>query len=312
MPEQAICEYCHWGEHPTKVDPQGGVLLGVKVLGLLSRNRRQYQEDALRRAVPLYEGAKVNINHPPQDPTQPRDYRDRLGFLRNVHYRPAEGLFADLHFNPKHELAERLVWDAQHAPQNVGLSHNVLAQVESQGEISLVTEIHRVVSVDLVADPATTNGLFESQTPSPLPEAESAGGDGNRSASVPEKTLPEKRPPGETRCPTLPVTEGQLWEVEVRRLRRELSLRQELEAGPIKPPGGKITPDEPVIGSLLWETLLAETDDARSRRLLAELKELVRAAQQCDRLRQPFSRDPLADRGCQDAAAFVRAITQPG
>lgn len=336
MPEQAICEYCHWGEHPTKVDRQGGVLWGVKVLGLLSRNRRQYQEDALRRAVPLYEGAKVNINHPPQDPTQPRDYRDRLGFLRNVHYRPAEGLFADLHFNPKHELAERLVWDAQHAPQNVGLSHNVLAQVESQGEISVVTEIHRVVSVDLVADPATTNGLFESQTPSPSPEAESAGGSGDfspwrdsgtvgsspeaeraggsgdRSASVPEKTLPEKTPPGETRCPTLPVTEGQLREAEVRRLRRELSLRQELEAGPIKPPGGKTTPDEPVIGSLLWETLLAETDDARSRRLLAELKELVRAAQQCHRLRQPFSRDPLADRGCQDAVAFVRAITHPG
>lgn len=307
MPEQAICEYCHWGEHPTKVDPHGGVLVAVKVLGLVSRNKRQYQEDALRRAVPLYEGAKVNINHPPQDPTQPRDYRDRLGFLRNVHYRPAEGLFADLHFNPKHELAERLVWDAQHAPQNVGLSHNVLAQVESQGEISVVTEIHRVVSVDLVADPATTNGLFESQRPSPLPAAENTGGNMDRSASLPGKT-----PSGETRCSTVPVAEGQLWEAEVRRLRRELSLRQELEAGPIKPPGGKTTSDEPVIGSLLWETLLAEADDARCKRLLTELKELVRAAQQVDQRRQPFSRDPLADRGCQDAAAFVRAITQPG
>ncbi len=53
------------------------------------------------------------------------------------------------------------MWDAQHAPENVGLSHNVLAHTSRQGEQLFVESIEHVQSVDLVADPATTNGLFE-------------------------------------------------------------------------------------------------------------------------------------------------------
>ena len=74
----------------------------------------------------------------------------------------AKGLFADFHFNPKHALAEQLVWDAEHAPENVGFSHNVEARTVRRGERIVVEAITRVQSVDLVADPATTRGLFES------------------------------------------------------------------------------------------------------------------------------------------------------
>ena len=45
-----------------------------------------------------------------------------------------EGLFADFHFNPKHALAEQLLWDAEHAPENVGFSHNVEARTARRGE----------------------------------------------------------------------------------------------------------------------------------------------------------------------------------
>ncbi|HBO44673.1 MAG TPA: hypothetical protein DD670_12225 [Planctomycetaceae bacterium] len=145
-----------------RVDRPAGVLRSVKVLGLRSRNGRMYLDEALRRAVALYEGAKVNVNHPKADPLAARDYRDRIGNLRNVAVRAGEGLFADFHFNPKHALAEQLIWDAEHAPENVGLSHNVLARTARRGDQTVVEAITRVQSVDLVADPATTQGLFES------------------------------------------------------------------------------------------------------------------------------------------------------
>ena len=154
-----------------RVDRDAGVLRGVKLIGLESQNGRRYRPEALSAAVGLYEGAKVNVNHPQNGPLAPRDYRDRLGVVRQVEFRPGEGLFGNLHFNPKHELAEQLAWDAEHNPRNVGFSHNVLARLTARGASSRSVEaITHVQSVDLVADPAATQGLFEQEQP-PLAEA---------------------------------------------------------------------------------------------------------------------------------------------
>ena len=145
-----------------RVEPGGGVIRGVKILGLESRNGRTYLPETLAEAAPLYEQAKVNVNHPRGNPLGVRDYQDRIGVIRNVAVRPGEGLFADFHFNPKHALAEQLIWDAEHAPENVGFSHNVQARTVRRGDRVVVEAITAVQSVDLVADPATTRGLFES------------------------------------------------------------------------------------------------------------------------------------------------------
>src|SRR5262249_15134066 len=59
-------------------------------------------------------------------------------------------------------IAQQLAWDAQWAPENVGLSHNVQARTSRQEGQTVVEQILHVNSVDLVADPATTQGLFES------------------------------------------------------------------------------------------------------------------------------------------------------
>jgi hypothetical protein len=152
-----------------RVDREG-VLRGVKLLGPHSRNGRRYLPEALAEAVSLYEGAKVNVNHAHSGPLAARDYRDRIGVIRAVEAR-ADGLFGDLHFNPRHALAEQLLWDAEHAPENVGLSHNVQARTRRDGEQTVVEAIVHVQSVDLVADPATTQGLFESEA---APSLESA------------------------------------------------------------------------------------------------------------------------------------------
>ncbi len=154
-------EFCDSRGASMRVDAQAGVIRGVKLLGLESRNGRTYLPDTLAQAARLYEDAKVNVNHPKGNPAGPRDYQDRIGTIRGVAMRAGEGLFGDFHFNPKHALAEQLIWDAEHAPENVGFSHNVEARTSRRGDRVVVEAILRVQSVDLVADPATTRGLFE-------------------------------------------------------------------------------------------------------------------------------------------------------
>ena len=46
------------------VEREAGVVRGVKILGLTSRNGRVYPAAVLEQARGLYEGAKVNVNHP--------------------------------------------------------------------------------------------------------------------------------------------------------------------------------------------------------------------------------------------------------
>jgi len=157
-----LLEYTGPGAGQVRIDKSRGILYGVKVLGTRSRNGRRYPVGTLKKAIPLYENAKVNIDHPVEEPDQPRSYLDRIGVLCNVQLRGEDGLYADFHFNPRHPLVEQLLWDAEHAPSNVGFSHNVDAVVRQDKNEMIVEEIVSVRSVDLVADPATTAGLFES------------------------------------------------------------------------------------------------------------------------------------------------------
>lgn len=149
-----------------QVDRAAHVIRGVKIVGLHSPARnRVYLDAALRRAVALYEGTKVNLNH--HRPRSPEDFRpleDRIGRLSDAHFREGEGIFADLAFNPQHPFADTLVWWAEHDSDAIGLSHDALGRETRRGTVRVVESIERVNSVDLVADPATNRGLFESDT----------------------------------------------------------------------------------------------------------------------------------------------------
>lgn len=144
-----------------KIDRENGVIHDVKLLGRVSRNGRRYSEAAITKAIGLYEGAKVNVNHPKSKADGPRDYQDRFGSVHGV-YEKSDGLYAkDFKFNPKHGIAEQFLYDAENSPNNLGFSHNVLGKTKGSGSKLVVEEISKVVSMDLVADPATTEGLFE-------------------------------------------------------------------------------------------------------------------------------------------------------
>ncbi len=100
----------------------------------------------------------VNVDHIRTNDL--RSYRDRIGKLTNVRL-GNDGLYGDLVVNPKHPLAEQLFWDAEHCPENVGLSHDARGRTVVRNGQVVVEAIESVRSVDLVAEPATTKSLYE-------------------------------------------------------------------------------------------------------------------------------------------------------
>lgn len=148
-----------------KPDRENGILRGVKLIGFESKNGRSYPPSVLKSAVHLYEGAKVNIDHPePNNPNRPRLYTERFGVIRSARFVEGSGIFADLHFNPKHSCAEQFCWDAENNPTSLGFSHNAsLTSRRAKDGKEVIEQIVNIRSMDLVADPATTSSLFESE-----------------------------------------------------------------------------------------------------------------------------------------------------
>jgi len=278
---------------------RGGVIRGIKVLGLHSRNSREYLPEALARAASLYEGAKVNVNHPKGHPLAPRDYQERIGVIRNVQHRPGQGLFADFHFNPKHYLSEQLVWDAEHA---------------------------------LVADPATTRGLFESSgagfqpadAPLHLPWGEGRVEDPPWRSEGHSAAALEEQPASSSESHSHELSD------EISRLRLELDGLRAKEAADqrrtviaallaeyrLPAPDATDPTAKAIVGETFLQSLLAAPDDQSMRRLVEDRARLVTCAKAWDAAsklahRQPTSRDQtsFAPAPVLDAKSFAQAIT---
>lgn len=305
-----------------RVDREQGVLTGVKLIGLRSRNGRRYRETTLADAVGLYEGAKVNVNHPKEGPLAPRDYQDRLGVIRGVEFRSGEGLFADLHFNPKHALTEQLVWDAEHNPRNVGFSHNVVARLSrAEGEV-IVEAITRVQSVDLVADPATTEGLFEQAGVAECTSSPEHRNEGCQWDALTVESLQLHRPDllavieaaSTSKLKSLrEETDARLAVLERGQLISELLCKYGL---PVPARLGVVgTKGQGIVNAAFIETLLTLDNEGEVERRIAERAELVREASswQGQLTRGPRSRDQLAVAATQipreeTAQEFARGI----
>jgi len=154
-----------------QVDREAGVIRGVRILGPSSLNNRTYTPEAIRKALPLYEGKQVNCDHP-SNPRQERKVADRAGWLENVIERDG-GLNGDLHLLKADPRTEKILESAEKRPALFGLSHNAEGDVRREKGRTIVEEIVQVRSVDIVADPASTRSLFESlQTQEETKEAE--------------------------------------------------------------------------------------------------------------------------------------------
>lgn len=148
-----------------QVDRDAAVIRGVRILGRSSRNGREYSDAALQQAARLYERLGVNLNHPDRPQADGRrDVEDGFGWLESINVR-ADGVYGDLHYFRAHPRSEMIVEAAVRNPRRFGLSHHAEGRVaQHQGKL-VVESIESVRSVDIVQNPATNLGLFESEIP---------------------------------------------------------------------------------------------------------------------------------------------------
>jgi hypothetical protein len=147
---------------PMKVDREAGVIHDVKVLGNESANGRTYPPATIEKARGLYEGRVVNADHPPRAGEQTSIAR-RLGWLEGVYTKAGELFAKSFHYLKSHPMAEAVAEAAERNPRLFGLSHNAHGVERRENGRTIIESIEAVHSVDLVADPATVGGLFESR-----------------------------------------------------------------------------------------------------------------------------------------------------
>lgn len=141
-----------------RIDREAGRIIGVRILGLKSRNGRRYLREAIASAKPLYEGARVYLNHRERGD---RETRERWGKLVNVREAADGGLIGDLEYLTQHPETEQLL-EAIEKFLDIGLSHDSLGRSRMENGERVIYEIVKVHSVDLVENPATTENLWES------------------------------------------------------------------------------------------------------------------------------------------------------
>lgn len=174
------------------VDRENHVIKGVKVIGLHSQWGYDYTPQALREAIGLYEGIRVNIDHHrPKSREDVRKFGDRFGRLKNIR-EAADGLYGDLQYLESHPLSAMAIEAAETMPDTIGLSHDADGTMSKVNGRATVTKIKRVRSVDLCYSTATGKGLFES-APEGVPTMDALSGE--QAVTAPTNTPPE--PPDE-------------------------------------------------------------------------------------------------------------------
>jgi len=158
-------EYVAASKWEDRIDEANGVVKDATLCGIKSKNGRRYTEKALKAAVQMYERAKINFNHPENETAggKPRKYEERFGVAKNVRYVAGKGIVGDIHYNPKHKEADGFAWWVKNHPEAIGVSPNQRGngKFDPKEGVMLIETITRVRSLDIVADPATSESLLE-------------------------------------------------------------------------------------------------------------------------------------------------------
>lgn len=145
----------------------GNLIQNVKLLGRVSRNNRTYSEQAISDAARLYENVGVYFDHPTdrelRDRKGVRSVHDLAGKVRNPRVVGSEvrGDIQVLDFGES-SPAKFLKALAEQMPDAVGFSHRASGMLVKGDNGDVVESLDHVFAHELVTDPATTAGLFES------------------------------------------------------------------------------------------------------------------------------------------------------
>lgn len=174
------------GEQPKKPT---GKKWGVAIIQEgMSKNRNRYGRKVLQEAAPLYEGAKVYLDHQEGERRFGRSTKDVAGFLKDVQpvlmrqkgateadAAPIFALSATMVIT-KASVREELLdaWDEGMA-NLFGLSHDVTAESQTVaapgGAFYDVTRIDSVKSVDLVTNPAAGGRVLDLVASDTVPQS---------------------------------------------------------------------------------------------------------------------------------------------
>ncbi len=153
------------------VDPETGRF--DRLLGITSTSKKGtvYQPPILDRLVTLLPGRPINIDH--IQPGERRSVHDRFGGIDRA-WREGDKVWVAGWFDPYHPSFQRICFLANHHPKSVGFSIDSRGSAQNVGGKKIVESIDALLSLDLVANPAATNGLLESRDgqedfPSALP-----------------------------------------------------------------------------------------------------------------------------------------------
>ncbi len=147
----------------------GSVIQNVKLLGKVSKNKRTYSEQAMSDAASLYENVGFYFDHPTKKELQERGgarkVLDLAGKIRNARV-VGEGVRGDVQLLdfPESKGAPFVKALAEQMPEMAGFSHRAAGKITKgkDGANDVVESLSHVFAQELVTDPATTNGLFES------------------------------------------------------------------------------------------------------------------------------------------------------
>ena len=137
------------------------VIQNVSLLGAESANGYTYTEAALKDAASLLDGAVQYTNHSFTD--APRDVNESFSEVRNVRFdQGAQKVFGDMYLVNTPWIREELFPRIERFAHKFGNSIVCWGEFEERDGKEYVTKITAVESCDLVSDPATNKGLFES------------------------------------------------------------------------------------------------------------------------------------------------------
>lgn len=153
-----------------RVDRDKGIIFGVKVLSRTSPNTHatkatkgtEYTPEAMRKALPLYEGAEVYKNHQAKEQAgQVRPIEEKMGWLTGARLE-GDGVYADLHLYKEDPDSGKIFEAAERNPAGFALSHEAYGSGDVVNGVFVIHEIPEVTSVDIVTKGGTNRSLKES------------------------------------------------------------------------------------------------------------------------------------------------------